>query len=651
MHGMRVFERLVSECMGQQPLILENSFTTKLPADVDEEKFSPSSTTIPTFSTESGEAAPTYLGLKCRLVQLVKGIRRQAAKDLADDDVSIDQAASGEAEISTWLSDLPPAFRLNMEADMAHSLSGSPSTSPFVVAQRCDLVIAANHVVLKLYLPFMKESCVSSGSKPSHQALMGTINAAHAVIYASRVLHSLWRDTRPTAFDYYDYGRSLFDAAIICAYAVIQQPKNILAAEAIKSLSSALEVMHALDNIRTGLDASGSPSEATHVVELMKEKAERARASEVAPTGTKRKRNDSLPLREAKLAGGFQLPYVGASVSFVKPDQSRVTPLASKIADVTASRRGSLGNPPDAKAFKSSSSSGKKDKDKASKYPPIGIRVRSPQSPPPTSQMTYDAGINHAGPAATNPAAVSPMSPPDGSQQSSTLSSHSNTAAYQYPQTHVAPSQQQEPRITNAMRHDFQLEYNHTAGPANDHYHSSFASDSSPGSSSGYEHAPPPPPSASSYDINSSQPPQSFRSVPPSNPQEYYMPPTPFTPNPSAYEQQSSQSMSMPVSYGMPPPIDTSMNGGGVLSIPGTPRDSYHILPAKSSSSSGGPHFDTQLGKSELDRQMHVEYQPTATSHGIAMTATSMTAPYVQGWRPDVRQSHPWEYRMFNPHS
>ncbi|KAI0342357.1 hypothetical protein BDW22DRAFT_186968 [Trametopsis cervina] len=57
------YDMLVSECMGQQPLIPESSFTTKIPADVDEDKFNPSTTTIPTLPTEDGEAVPTYLGL------------------------------------------------------------------------------------------------------------------------------------------------------------------------------------------------------------------------------------------------------------------------------------------------------------------------------------------------------------------------------------------------------------------------------------------------------------------------------------------------------------------------------------------------------------------------------------------------------------
>ena len=228
------------------------------------------------------------------------------------------------------MAELPETFRLDMEADVAHPLASSPSTSPFLMAQRCELAITANRAILKLYMPFMKDPTSPTSSKPSHQALTGTINAAHAIIHASKVLHTLWRDTRPAAFDFYDYGRSLFDAAVVCAYAAIQQPKNILAAEATKGLSSALEVMRALDNgkNRNPDNSNNSPSEAVRIVELMKEKAEKARSSDSSTTAVvKRKRNDPSPLGESTLGGGFQLPYVGPSVSSVNPEQSRVAPL------------------------------------------------------------------------------------------------------------------------------------------------------------------------------------------------------------------------------------------------------------------------------------------------------------------------------------
>ncbi|KAI0088272.1 hypothetical protein BDY19DRAFT_950037 [Irpex rosettiformis] len=632
------YDWLVSDCMGQQPLVVENSFTTKIPADVDEERFSPSSTSIPTVNGGSGETAQTYLGLRCRLGQLIKGIRRQVTKDLAEDDASVEQAASGEQEINSWISELPESYRLNMEADVTHPLASSPSTSPFLMAQRCELVITANRAVLRLYIPFMTDPGASTTSKPSHQALMGTINAAHAVIYASRVLHTLWRDTRPAAFDFYDYGRSLFDAAVVCAYAAIQQPKNILAAEAVKGLCSALEVMRALDNGKSSSssESNSSSSEAVRIVELMKEKAERARTPEVSTTtGLKRKRNESAPIRESTLIGGFQLPYVGPSVSSVKPEQSRAAPLSSKIAAVTGSRRDSSGNPHESKSLKTSSSSEKKDKEKSSKYPTIGIRVRTPQTSaaPPTTTST--TSTNHRQIAPINTSTQGPISPPDRSQQPSTLGSHS-AVAYPYPQT-------QEPSSTGSMMHEFQMDFTSNPPSANEHYTRSYTTDSSPGSSTGYEH-PPPPPSVTPFD-NGPQPPHSFRTgpPPPPPPQDYYMSASPYTPNPPSYEQ-PPQNIGMSSTYGIPSSMDPAMSTG-VPSIPSTPHDSYMMLPDKS----GPAHFDAHLGKSELDRQMSADYQPTATSHshGMPMTATSMTTPYVQqGWRP----SNQWEYNKYYNH-
>lgn len=539
------------------------------------------------------------------------------------------------------MSELPEAFRLDMEVDVSDPLASSPSTSPFLMAQQCELVVAANRAVLRLYMPFMKNSGSSGGSRPSHQALMGTINAAHAIIHASRVLHTLWKDTRPTASDFYDYSRSIFDAAVVCAYVVMQQPKNILAVEAVKGLSGALEVMRALERSKNGgSENSGVPSEALRIVELMKEKAERARASD-APTsaGVKRKRTDP-PTSESTLSGGFQLPYVGPSVSSAKPEQPRVAPLSSKIAAVAGAKRDSTSNPHEPKAPKTSSSSEKKTKEKSSKYPTIGIRIRTPQNsatPPSTTSATSGA---HRAIAPVKTSVQSPVSPPDRSQQSSTLSSHSGVP-YTYPQTHPTPAPpppQQEPPSAGPMMHEFQMEF--TANPATtDHYGHSYTSDSSPGSSTGYDH-PPPTPSGPPFDNNGSQAQPSFHPGPPHPPpQDYYMATPSYTPGPSGYEHQP-QNMAMSTPYGMTGSLDSAMSTG-VPSIPSTPRDSYMMLSDKSAPG----QFGSRVAKSELDCQMNAEYHPTATSHSHGMT---MASPYVQGWRPE----NSWEYdKYYNHHS
>ena len=175
-----------------------------------------------------GNSSPFFF-LLCRLAQLIKGVRRSAgAKDALTDDapegsasasassIIIEQATNCENDITAWLAELPAAYRLNMDLDVMDPLVQSPSTPPSVMAQRCELSIAANRVVLKLYLPYLKESISpspsssssasgSSGSaKPSHHAVLGAINAAHAIIYASRIFYSLWKDSRPAMLLFYD---------------------------------------------------------------------------------------------------------------------------------------------------------------------------------------------------------------------------------------------------------------------------------------------------------------------------------------------------------------------------------------------------------------------------------------------------------------
>ncbi|RPD61567.1 hypothetical protein L226DRAFT_460909, partial [Lentinus tigrinus ALCF2SS1-7] len=64
------FDLFVADCMGQPPLIADNTHTTRLPADVEEDKFTPSCVSLP--EPADGGAEPTsetssvYFSLKCR---------------------------------------------------------------------------------------------------------------------------------------------------------------------------------------------------------------------------------------------------------------------------------------------------------------------------------------------------------------------------------------------------------------------------------------------------------------------------------------------------------------------------------------------------------------------------------------------------------
>ncbi|KAI0363968.1 hypothetical protein BV20DRAFT_957174 [Pilatotrama ljubarskyi] len=60
------YDLFVADCMGHPPLIADNTHTTRLPADVDEEKFTPSSTSLPVPDNADSDMSSAYFGLKCR---------------------------------------------------------------------------------------------------------------------------------------------------------------------------------------------------------------------------------------------------------------------------------------------------------------------------------------------------------------------------------------------------------------------------------------------------------------------------------------------------------------------------------------------------------------------------------------------------------
>lgn len=66
--------RFISDAMGQVPSIQDGTYTTKLPADVDEEQFGPSSTSLPLPLPRRAGGDPTEVGFayfiqKCRFVK------------------------------------------------------------------------------------------------------------------------------------------------------------------------------------------------------------------------------------------------------------------------------------------------------------------------------------------------------------------------------------------------------------------------------------------------------------------------------------------------------------------------------------------------------------------------------------------------------
>ena len=563
-------------------------------------------------------------------------VRRQIAKDLVPDDaydMTIEQATSFETDITSFVNELPSAYRLGQDYDPSQPNTTS-STCPVLLAQRCVLAIIANRAILKLFLPFLREGSGPTPTKPSHQAVLGTINASHSIIYACRIMHSLWRDSRPATFDFYDFGRTLFDAAVVCAHAVIQQPGSILAAEAMKCVTGALDVMRILSASKL----HGESQEAIKITEMMKERAELARSSgsSDAAAGGKRKRAEDDDGRDFALTAGFQLPFVGPSVSSAKTEGSRPSLSVSSMSKIAAS------GPKKDEVRAPKPSAREKEKEKI-KYPPVGIRSRtgSSQGQPPSVRQRTNSMAPSPGPANMVPpsptVAIAGASPtthntasPEQSSQTSTPVSDPSVASFTYSsQTSQHPSPHQATQPEAVQRGGFAMDF--AGGNSGELRQFSQEYASSPQTSSVYNES-----SNGSYSASTHPP--SFRQTSSSEHLLYQHSTVP----PFAYEQSRiPHSQPMPLStYGMSAPMGGSMG----TSIPSTPHSQTFMLGDKSAP------FDHHVGKSELDRQMNHEYQPTATSHGIPITPTTST--YVQGWpqQPEMTRNQ-WEYYKYAPSS
>ncbi|KAH9947847.1 fungal-specific transcription factor domain-containing protein [Amylocystis lapponica] len=619
------YDLFISDCMGHPPLIADNSFTTRFPADVDEEQFSPSSTVLPAPpGGENSEKSTAYFVQKCRLAQLVKNVKKQTFRDpLDNDELSIDQATAFEAEVASWLSELPPSFRLEMDHDLSEPVPPLPSTSPLLLAQRCELAILANRLILKLYLPFLKEG------KPFHQAVLGTINAAHLVIYASRMLHAVWRTACPAAFNFYDFGRTLFDAAVICAHAVIQQPTSILAPEAMKGLSCALDVMRELGTQEL-------VGEAIKIVEMMKRKAEAARSANSSSTttiaGTKRKRS---ALEGDSLSSNFQLPFVGAAVASAKPGQAKS--LASPSKSSNAAQKETAGHDPihkpDAKkhAPEKKDKDKDKDKDKATKYPPVGIRVR-PGQPPPSRQRT--ASVTTPGPVHTHSnvrmnGPTSGVGPPPPSHPPQQQQQQHRVSVAQSPSVPVYesyPSSRPSPHGGAAhepMQHDdYPMQY--SAGDDLDRRrYSSQPFVDSPSAAALFDQASLSHPSPSSYSTGPTPP-------------NYYMS---YTPSAGPSQGYDAPPMSHPHMVGMgvsaaPSPMDPPGSVGNIApSMSSLQRDQDYLGQEKPH-----PSYPPHLNKPHdhgVPRPIPHEYHPPPNLPPMTMSNGS-----VAGWAPADQSSN-----------
>jgi hypothetical protein len=354
-----------------------------------------------------------------RLAQLVRTSKRRTHHDSLGsevNDVVLDESVELEGKISQFISDLPTDYQFDLNSPP--SLEVEDSYTSLILARSCELQIVANRMIISLYIPHLKTHSVN----PLHQASLSIMNAAHKIIQCMKI----WRSRRNCSgvrergrwgsFGvYYDYGRILFDAAVVCASIAIGGTGGAFAACLKGDVDSALEVLKDMEEFkglkRCGLAGTGMPSgveanvsEPVAIVEMLKQKVE---ANQVA--GIKRKRRDG---EIDVLQPGFRIPFVGAAVSasihdptpLVPPeftsDTSPVPPLDQSeplsrvkiedrsddpISDKKRQKQKSAKNvlevPPDKRKLAKARPKDK-EKDKETKYPSYGIRIR-PGFPPP----------------------------------------------------------------------------------------------------------------------------------------------------------------------------------------------------------------------------------------------------------------------------
>jgi hypothetical protein len=341
----------------------------------------------------------------------VKYVKKDIFRDPLEPapELSIDQAAAMEGEIQQWLAELPASFHFDLDPSSLGFAPTSPDMASTLLAQRCELFLVANRLILKLYHAFLRQPRDSLAGPP-HQALLGTVNAAHAIVGAAQVLHAQLARTRPAAFLFYSFARGVFDAAVVCAHAVVARPSAIWARTAHEDAEAGLALLRATSAARPGA-VEGDVWEGVSVVERMLAKAAKSRGIDCAPAvpraGTKRKRTNSVGEGQPST---FRLPFVGAEVGIDPSTAAHVAPPPARRQPpiINTSLSSSASQPPSAvprstnsskPAIKHSASdkSDKSDatassKSKKSSYPSVGYRVReakrAPSAPEPP-QVDY----------------------------------------------------------------------------------------------------------------------------------------------------------------------------------------------------------------------------------------------------------------------
>ncbi|KAH8118203.1 hypothetical protein DFH11DRAFT_1741202 [Phellopilus nigrolimitatus] len=366
-------DAFVADCLGESPLINDNKATTRLPSDVDDESFGPGSTNLPAPNAELLQGNIDYFIQRCRLVELVKGMKRKlnAFREIHNDAHPSETRGMLDAmkiEIQLWLTELPDHLKLKevpslgmvpclmdmkgMSPPKRSSATpgdqGTPPAtqyeSPFIIAMRCDLAISARYAFVMLCLPFTKETSSRTDSDDFASSgrsfdILFMMEPAMFIVRTWQFLHSIFKYVRPSMFMCYSFTRQLFDTAIVLGHMAIQQP--LYAAPALGSVRAAVEVLRdpsVLTGRPTMNDSRSLPSEAVRIVEELVLKAESAFGGSSGTAVVAKRKHEEVDGAGNDFLYHFRFPYVGTGVvSAGPPVSTRVPAIGSAASPLTDS--------------------------------------------------------------------------------------------------------------------------------------------------------------------------------------------------------------------------------------------------------------------------------------------------------------------------
>ncbi|KAL5531085.1 hypothetical protein ACEPAG_3961 [Sanghuangporus baumii] len=344
---------LVSDAYGYNAAILPGEYSTRLPLNVDDTCFRPSSVVLPPPDDNCFEKNTAFLITKLRLLEIAKqvpvrvlrsGVVPKSAEDIDNATIATSQKLADD--IMQWLDELPERFKLDASDNDSSpvTFSQSPMTSlrpqshveeehkaskAMLIAQQCDMAFRGYHTLIRLFTPRLpssthpvtrsRESFLWPGDKTmsADRQLAGlkVIQPALALVHAAEVQMTRAPDLSRAIYHMYLFPRRLFDAAVVLAYTAIQHPLYTapIVIEAVRT------VRDILSRVLQGSAARGDVSanretEAEWVLEFLLKRAEKAKTQTTPIMAGVKRKHEEIETEVDQLGSPFHFPFMGTGI-------------------------------------------------------------------------------------------------------------------------------------------------------------------------------------------------------------------------------------------------------------------------------------------------------------------------------------------------